>query len=57
MHLIFWGHFFLGGIFFCVEIFLGEKFIFWERKEDFEGRKEDLERSLKANLKDLLSLL
>ena len=57
MHLIFWGHFFLGGIFFCVEIFLGEKFIFWERKEDFEGRKEDLERSLKANLEDLLFLL
>ena len=56
MHLISWGHYFLGGIFFVVvEIYLLGKYIFWERKEDLEGRKEDLDRRLKANLEDLLS--
>ena len=58
MHLIFWGHYFIGEFFlFVVEIYFWGKYIFWERKEDLEGRKEDLERRLKANLEDLLSLL
>ena len=63
MHVIFWGHYFWGGIiFFCGKIILG-KIYFWGkeggfgRKGDLEGRKEDLERRLKANLGDLLSLL
>ena len=48
-------------LFFCI-LFFGD-LIFWGkegglgRKGDLEGRKEDLERRLKANLEDLLSLL
>ena len=43
--------------FFFVEIYVWGKYIFWERKEVLVGRKEYLERRLKANLEDLLSLL